>query len=73
MTTTKLSIETTGELEKQAIPGKVFGYFARALPLTRKAVVYLQGRGIDFKLLIYALQTRKVWSDGHQFMIFCYQ
>ena len=43
----KLFIETTNELEKQAILGKVFSYFKRALPLTKKAVEYLQGRGID--------------------------
>jgi len=42
----KLFIEA-GELEKEAIMGKVFSYFKRALPLTRKALEYLQGRGID--------------------------
>jgi DNA primase len=42
----KLFIEA-GELEKEAIMGKVFGYFKRALPLTKKALEYLQGRGID--------------------------
>ncbi len=36
-----------GELEKEAIMGKVFSYFKRALPLTKKACEYLQGRGID--------------------------
>jgi DNA primase len=35
------------ELEKEALMGKVFTYFKRALPLTRKALEYLQGRGID--------------------------
>ena len=28
--------------------GKVFSYFKRALPLTKKALEYLQGRGIDY-------------------------
>jgi DNA primase len=44
----KLFIEA-GELEKEAIMGKVFGYFKRALPLTKKALEYLQGRGIDLE------------------------
>jgi DNA primase len=35
------------ELEKQAVLGKAFGYFARALPLTPKALDYLRRRGID--------------------------
>lgn len=35
------------ELEKQAVLGKAFGYFARALPLTPKALDYLRSRGID--------------------------
>jgi len=43
----KLFIDVGDELEKQAILGKVFSYFTRALPLTRKALDYLQGRGID--------------------------
>lgn len=43
----KLFIEAGDELEKQAVLGKVFGYFIRALPLTRKALDYLQGRAID--------------------------
>jgi DNA primase len=42
----KLFIEA-GELEKEALMGKVFGYCKRALPLTRKAVEYVQGRGLD--------------------------
>ena len=37
-----------GELEKAALVGKVFGYFKKALPLTKKAVEYLQGRSIDY-------------------------
>src|SRR6185312_1408947 len=44
--TAKLFIEA-GELEKEAIMGKMFNYFKRALPLTKKALEYLQGRGID--------------------------
>jgi DNA primase len=44
--TAKLFIEA-GELEKEAIMGKVFNYFKRALPLTKKALEYLQGRGLD--------------------------
>jgi DNA primase len=44
--TSKLFIEAGDELEKQAILGKVFGYFTRALPLTRRALDYLQGRGL---------------------------
>ena len=36
------------ELEKVALMGKVFNYFKKALPLTRKAVDYLQGRSIDY-------------------------
>ena len=43
----KLFIESTDELEKQAVLGKVFSYFKRALPLTKRALEYLQGRGID--------------------------
>src|SRR6185437_4185352 len=43
----KLFIETGDELEKQAVLGKVFNYFARALPLTPKALGYLRGRSID--------------------------
>ena len=44
--TAKLFTEVD-ELEKEALLGKVFGYFTKSLPLTRKAVEYLQGRGID--------------------------
>jgi DNA primase len=36
------------ELEKAALMGKVFSYFKKALPLTKKAVDYLQGRSIDY-------------------------
>ena len=42
----KLFIEGD-ELEKAAVLGKVFSYFKKSLPLTKKAVEYLQGRGID--------------------------
>lgn len=45
--TSKLFIETGDELEKQAILGKAFSYFTRALPLTKKAMDYLKGRAID--------------------------
>jgi DNA primase len=44
----KLFLETGDELEKQAVLGKVFSYCKRALPLTRKALDYLQGRGMDY-------------------------
>lgn len=46
-TESKLFIEVGDELEKQAVLGKVFSYFKRALPLTKKALEYIQGRGID--------------------------
>jgi len=39
----------TDELEKAALMGKVFSYFKKALPLTKKAVDYLQGRSIDYQ------------------------
>ena len=45
----ELFIEPGDELERQAILGKVFNYFKRALPLTRKAYEYLQGRGLDWE------------------------
>jgi DNA primase/DNA-binding MarR family transcriptional regulator len=44
----RLFIETGDELEKQAVLGKVFSSCKRALPLTKKALEYLQGRGIDY-------------------------
>jgi DNA primase len=44
--TAKLFTEAS-ELEKEALMGKVFSYFTKALPLTRKAIEYVQGRGID--------------------------
>jgi DNA primase catalytic core len=45
----KLFIETTDELEKQAVLGKVFDYFKRALPLTKRALEYLQSRGMEYE------------------------
>jgi DNA primase/DNA-binding MarR family transcriptional regulator len=47
--TSKLFLETDDELEKAALMGKVFSYFKKALPLTKKAVDYLKGRGIDYQ------------------------
>jgi DNA primase len=44
----KLFVEADG-LEKEAVLGKVFGYFKKALPLTKKAVDYLQSRCIDYR------------------------
>jgi DNA primase len=43
----KLFIEGD-ELEKEAVLGKVFGYYKKSLPLTRKAVEYLWSRCIDY-------------------------
>jgi DNA primase len=43
----KLFIEVD-ELEKAALMGKVFSYFKKSLPLTKKAVDYLQGRCIYY-------------------------
>jgi len=43
----KLFIEGGDELERQAVLGKAFSSFKRALPLTKKALDYLQGRSID--------------------------
>jgi DNA primase len=45
----KLFIETA-PLEKIAVVTKLFKYFTRALPLTKKAVDYLDGRAINYKL-----------------------
>jgi DNA primase len=47
--TAKLFTESD-ELEKEAVLGKVFGYYKKSLPLTRKAVEYLQSRCIDYQL-----------------------
>ncbi|MHA4812653.1 CHC2 zinc finger domain-containing protein [Flavitalea flava] len=44
---TKLFVEAD-LLEKEALMGKVFSYYKKALPLTRKAVEYLQHRCIDY-------------------------
>jgi DNA primase catalytic core len=45
----KLFIETA-PLEKIAVVTKLFKYFTKALPLTKKAVDYLEGRSINYKL-----------------------
>ena len=37
-------------LEKIAVLAKLFKYFTKALPLTKKAVDYLEGRAINYKL-----------------------
>ena len=44
----KLFVEVD-ELEKEAVLGRVFSYCKRALPLTREATEYLQGRCIDYR------------------------
>ncbi|WP_198674162.1 CHC2 zinc finger domain-containing protein [Chitinophaga alhagiae] len=36
-------------LEREAVLTKVFGSFRKALPASRKATDYLQGRGLDYK------------------------
>lgn len=46
--TAKLFVEADA-LDKAALMGKVFPYYKKALPLTREAVEYLQGRGIDYR------------------------
>jgi len=45
----KLIIEAD-PLEKIAVLTKLFKYFTRALPLTKKAVDYLESRSINYKL-----------------------
>ncbi len=45
----KLFIESS-PLEKIAVITKLFKYFTKALPLTKKAVDYLEGRAINYKL-----------------------
>lgn len=47
-TTAKLFIESE-PLEKIAVLTKLFKYFVKALPLTKKAVDYLEGRAINYK------------------------
>ncbi|NJO24542.1 MAG: toprim domain-containing protein [Bacteroidia bacterium] len=47
-TAAKLFIEAA-PLEKIAVVTKLFKYFAKALPLTKKAVDYLEGRAINYK------------------------
>ena len=49
LTSAKLLIEAD-ELERAALMGKVFSYFKKSLPLSKKAVDYLQGRCIDYQL-----------------------
>jgi DNA primase/energy-coupling factor transporter ATP-binding protein EcfA2 len=50
----KLFIETAPDngdaLERIAVVTKLFKYFSKALPLTKKAVDYLEGRAINYKL-----------------------
>ena len=48
-TAAKLFIEAS-PLEKIAVITKLFKYFTKALPLTKKAVDYLEGRAINYKL-----------------------
>jgi DNA primase catalytic core len=48
-TTAKLFIEAA-PLEKIAVITKLFKYFAKALPLTKKAVDYTESRAINYKL-----------------------
>ncbi len=40
---------STGSLEKVAVLTKLFKYFAKALPLTGRAVAYLESRGLHYK------------------------
>ena len=47
-TTAKLFIDAA-PLEKIAVITKLFKYFTKALPLTKKAVDYLQSRSLDYK------------------------
>ncbi len=47
-TAAKLFVEPT-PLEKIAVLTKLFKYFTKALPLSKKAVDYLQGRSIHYK------------------------
>jgi DNA primase len=48
-TTPKLFIDAE-LLAKEAVITKLFRFFAKALPLTKKAVDYMQGRSLDYKL-----------------------
>ena len=45
-----MNIGKAAPLEKIAVITKLFKYFTKALPLTNKAVDYLQSRAIDYKL-----------------------
>ncbi|WP_157760565.1 CHC2 zinc finger domain-containing protein [Chitinophaga caeni] len=40
---------STDPIEREAVLAKVFGSFKKALPASRKAVDYLQGRGLDYR------------------------
>jgi DNA primase catalytic core len=44
------SLRAGQALEKIAVLTKLFKYFTKALPLTKKAVDYLEGRAINYKL-----------------------
>jgi DNA primase len=44
-----MNIGKAEPLEKIAVITKLFKYFAKALPLTKKAVDYLEGRAINYK------------------------
>lgn len=48
-TTAKLFVDAE-LMAKEAVLTKLFKYFAKALPLTKKAVDYLEGRNIHYKL-----------------------
>jgi DNA primase catalytic core len=69
-TTAKLFVETGDELEKQAILGKAFGYFARALPLTPKALEYLGSRSIDHQQHTIGYNSGGLHDTGkHQHLV----
>ncbi len=59
----KLFIEADG-LEKEAVLGKVFGYYKKSLAQTRKAVEYLQGRCIDYTLHEIGYNSGGLHIDG---------
>lgn len=48
MKSTSSTATAADTLALEALFAKVFGYFKRSLPLTAKAVSYLQGRGLDY-------------------------
>ena len=45
----KLFIVEADTMAKEAVLTKLFKYFTRALPLTKKAIEYLEGRSLDYK------------------------